>query len=211
VLERFSTRRHEIEAEMTERGVSSARAAQFAVLETRRAKDYDVDATTLRADWAQRADELGFGPVQVAELLDRGVTREPQLRSTSSLFDDLASATGVTEHASTFGRRDVVRAIAERMADGADVTAIEDLADGFLADRRLVEVGDVAGEPRWTTVELILTEHRLVERARNQHGAGAAVALPTRSTGRSRFGRRSATSKRRWSLTSPPRARGSMS
>lgn len=161
---------------MEARAEHSAKAAQIAALDTRKAKAYDVDANALRTDWAARADELGFGPVEVAELLERGVVREPQRWSAGSLFDDLASATGVTEHASTFGRRDVVRAVAERMPDGADVTAIEDLADGFIAERRVVEVGDVAGEPRWTTIELLLTEHRVVERARSQRDVGAGVA-----------------------------------
>jgi conjugative relaxase-like TrwC/TraI family protein len=178
LIDEFSTRRAEILDAMEARAEHSAKAAQNAALDTRRAKVYDVDATTLRADWALRADELGFGPVEVAELIERGVTREPQLWSVGDLFDDLASPSGVTEHASTFGRRDVVRAVAERMGDGADVTAIEDLADGFIAEHRVIEVGDVAGEPRWTTVELLLTENRVVERTRNQRDAGAAIAQP---------------------------------
>lgn len=178
VIDEFSTRRAEILDAMEARAEHSAKAAQIAALDTRKAKVYDVDANALRADWAQRADEVGFGPIQVAELLERGVTREPQLWSVGVLFDDLASPTGVTEHASTFGRRDVVRAVAERMGDGADVTAIEDLADGFIAEHRVIEVGDVAGEPRWTTIELLVTENRVVERARAQRDAGAAIAQP---------------------------------
>lgn len=177
LIDAFSQRRAEILDAMEARAEHSAKAAQIAALDTRKAKTYDVDANALRADWAQRADELGFGPVEIAELLQRGVTREPQLWSVGSLFDDLASATGVTEHASTFGRRDVVRSIAERMPDGADVTVIEDLADGFLAERRVVEVGDVAGEPRWTTAELLAIEHQVVERARRQRDAGVGVAI----------------------------------
>jgi conjugative relaxase-like TrwC/TraI family protein len=178
LIDEFSKRRAEILDAMEARAEHSAKAAQNAALDTRRAKVYDVDATRLRADWAARADTLGFGSVEVAELLDRGVTREPKLGSVAALFDDLASAEGLTEHASTFGRRDVVRTIAERMPDGADVGVIEDLADGFLVDRRLVEAGEVAGEARWSTVELVLTEHRVVERASAQHHAGAGVAHP---------------------------------
>lgn len=59
VLDLFSTRRHEIEAEMAARGVSSARAAQYAVLDTRQSKDYDVQPSQLHTQWTEQAAELG--------------------------------------------------------------------------------------------------------------------------------------------------------
>ena len=62
VLDRFSTRRHEIEAELAERGESSARAAQYAVLETRQAKDYDVDPLLLHGLWTEQVAETRLGP-----------------------------------------------------------------------------------------------------------------------------------------------------
>ncbi|MEJ5256329.1 MAG: AAA family ATPase, partial [Acidimicrobiales bacterium] len=105
------------------------------------------------------------------------IRREPQVWSVAALFDDLASAEGVTKHASTFERRDVIRAIAERLPDGGDVTAIEDLTDSFLTDPRLVAL-DTRREPRWTTSELLATEARLVDRAHALRGAGAGVAIP---------------------------------
>ncbi len=58
-LERhFSKRRAQIEAVMTERGTSSAKAAEVAALNTRKAKGSPT-ATTLRATW--RAESLAFG------------------------------------------------------------------------------------------------------------------------------------------------------
>lgn len=177
LVDAFSQRRAEILDAMEARAEHSPRAAQIAALDTRKAKVYDVDANALRADWAVRAADAGFGVPDVAELLGRGVRREPQVWSVGVLFDDLASATGVTEHASTFQRRDVVRAIAERLPDGGDVTVIEDLADSFLVDARLVPL-DASREPRWTTRELLATEARLVERAHALQDAGAGVAIP---------------------------------
>ena len=178
VLEVFSQRRAEILDLMEARAEHSARAAQSAALDSRRAKDYGVDPATLRADWARRATEAGFGPEEISRLLDRGVEREPLGWPAEMLFDTLASADGVTEHASTFGRRDVIREIAGRMPEGADITLIEDLADEFLADRRPVAVGEVAGEVRWTTVELLATEQRILDRAHRLRHAGAGVADP---------------------------------
>ena len=176
VVEVFSQRRAEILDLMEARAEHSARAAQSAALDSRRAKDYDVDPATLRADWAQRATAAGFGPPEIAGLLDRGVEREPLGWPPEMLFDTLASPDGVTEHASTFGRRDLVREIAGRMPEGADITLIEDLADEFLTDRRLVAVGEVAGEVRWTTVELLATEQRILDRAHHLRHTGAGIA-----------------------------------
>jgi conjugative relaxase-like TrwC/TraI family protein len=177
LIDVFSQRRAEILDAMEARAEHSPRAAQIAALDTRKAKVYDVDANALRTDWAARAHEAGFGVPDLAELLGRGVRREPQVWSVASLFDDLASASGVTEHASTFGRRDVVRAIAERLPDGGDVTVIEDLADSFLSDARLVAL-DTSHELRWTTSELLATEARLVVRGSDLQDAGAGVAIP---------------------------------
>jgi conjugative relaxase-like TrwC/TraI family protein len=177
LIDVFSQRRAEILDAMEARAEHSPRAAQIAALDTRRAKVYDVDANQLRADWADRALEAGFGVPDVAELLERGLRREPQVWSIGSLFDDLASPVGVTQHASTFERRDVIRAIAERLPDGGDVETIEDLADSFLLDARLVAL-DFGREPRWTTSELLAVERDLVDRAHDLQDAGAGVAHP---------------------------------
>jgi conjugative relaxase-like TrwC/TraI family protein len=177
LVDAFSQRRAEILDAMEARAEHSPRAAQIATLDTRKAKVYDVDANALRADWAARADEAGFGVHGVADLLRRGIKREPQVWSVASLFDDLASPEGVTQHTSTFERRDVIRAIAERLPDGGDVTVIEDLTDAFLTDARLVAI-DAGHYPRWTTSELLATEARLVDRAHALADAGAGVAVP---------------------------------
>ena len=54
-MREFSTRRAEILERMEDRGQWSAKAAQAATLDTRRAKDYRVTASQLRDDWAVRA------------------------------------------------------------------------------------------------------------------------------------------------------------
>jgi hypothetical protein len=176
LIETFSQRRAEILDVMEARAEHSPKAAQIAALDTRKAK-YGVDAHALRADWADRAAEVGFGVEKVDELVGRGVRREPQVWSVSALFDDLASATGVTERASTFVHRDVLRAIAERLPDGGDIAAIESLADVFLNDDRLVALG-TNRQPRWTTRELLATEAALIERARSLQHSNIGVASP---------------------------------
>jgi conjugative relaxase-like TrwC/TraI family protein len=61
VLALSATRSDEIKQEMAARGVSSAR--EYAALQTRRAKDHDVDPAFLSRRWADQAAALGFTTV----------------------------------------------------------------------------------------------------------------------------------------------------
>ncbi len=162
VVGEFSTRRLEILERMEERGQWSAKAAQAAALDTRRAKDYQVDAAALRVGWADRAAAVGFGPDRVDRLLAKSVRREPDIAVAGSLFVELAGRNGLTKHATTFTRADVIRGVAAGLPEGADVAMVERLADEFLLDPRLVRVGEVKGRESWTTGELLATERRLV-------------------------------------------------
>jgi conjugative relaxase-like TrwC/TraI family protein len=162
VVAEFSTRRLEILERMEERGQWSARAAQAAALDTRRAKNYDVDARALRADWAHRAAVVGFGPDRVDDLVASGVRREPELGGVFYLFGEMEGPGGLTKHATTFTRADVVRGVAAGLPEGADVTTVEGLVDEFLLSPQLVRVGEVRGRESWTTWELIHTERRMV-------------------------------------------------
>ena len=56
-LQHFSKRRQQIEQAMTEKGVSGAKAAQQATLETRKAKEH-TDIQQLRQEWKQELAEL---------------------------------------------------------------------------------------------------------------------------------------------------------
>ena len=71
VLGLFATRSDEIKQEMAARGVTSARAAQYATLHTRRAKDHDLDPTYLSRRWADQAAAVGFTPDEVRGLVGR--------------------------------------------------------------------------------------------------------------------------------------------
>jgi conjugative relaxase-like TrwC/TraI family protein len=59
VLRAFSTRRVEIEASLDQRGASSARAAEIAALDTRKSKDYGINAEATTERW--RTQALGVG------------------------------------------------------------------------------------------------------------------------------------------------------
>ena len=70
VLRDQSRRRQEILRRMEERGESSPRAAQAAALDTRKAKDYDVDRHDVALDLQRRIADKGLGPAELAKVVD---------------------------------------------------------------------------------------------------------------------------------------------
>ena len=89
VIDEFSKRRAEILDAMEARAEHSAKAAQNVALDTRRAKDYDVDATTLRADWAHAPTSWASVPSRspssstAASTASRSCGRPPRCSMTS--------------------------------------------------------------------------------------------------------------------------------
>jgi conjugative relaxase-like TrwC/TraI family protein len=184
VLDRFSTRRHEIEAELAERGVTSARAAQFAVLETRQAKDYNVDPLLLHGLWAEQVAEIGWDRDQLDTVLGKpsvALTGE----GVQTIGGRLLGPDGLTKQASTFDRRAVIRAWCAELAAGADINVVEQFADETLADPHVVplqpsqhgpvgtmrrrangrSIDTPSAGPRYSTQDLLDLERRLVNRA----------------------------------------------
>lgn len=183
VVEAFSQRRAEITAHMAERGAHSAKAAQAATLETRSPKDRTASPESLRAQWAERGAELDFDTDRVAAALGRTHPRPPSADELTAVAEHLAGPEGLTAHASTFTRRDVVRAWCEALPASAGPDLVEQLADRFLDPTTGTAVqltGDdehaAGGEVRYSTPELVALETRLLDRATSRRDAGAAVA-----------------------------------
>jgi conjugative relaxase-like TrwC/TraI family protein len=191
VLRGFSRRRSEIEARMRERGTSSARGAQVAALDSRRAKDYGVGGERLGARWASEAKELGFSHEALGAIGGREVAS-----SRSATPESAALGAELTARRSTFDRREVVQRLCERADAGGQVEAIEYAADGFLESGVAVRVdsGEArtaaevirlrGGRPlpiapddcRYSTADLIAIETRLVKAATAGRGAGRGVS-----------------------------------
>ena len=164
VVEHFSQRRAEILEHMVAHGGRSPASAQIAALETRRAK-HDVPIDRLRLDWAARATEHCLTPGMVDELLGHDEVREA--RVPARLPEDL------TECVSTFGRAELLQALAQGQSTGARVDELENLAARVLADPEIVALPDGkarAGvlEPRFTTREMLATEAELIACARRR-------------------------------------------
>jgi conjugative relaxase-like TrwC/TraI family protein len=180
----FSKRTGQIDAELdrlTEDGRErTPRLVKWAVQATRKAKQHETP-DTLYDRWRTEAAERGHD----ADTLVRTVTgRTPdrqQDRTVSDavagrLFDRLAGPDGLTEHASTFTRPDVLVALGAGLA-GAGRTELEALADRFLAERAVSVVADRAVEERrWSTPDLLAVEQRLVTAATGRTGEQTVVA-----------------------------------
>ncbi len=186
----FSQRRQQIEQHLTERGLSSARAAQVATLETREKKDHGVDADTLVGRWHERAAALGFTPTVIDALLREGRERADRGVVAADAATYLLSPAGLTERSSSFGQREVLRAVANALPDGASVAEVEQRAAALLASPEVVALSpgelqlrgqDVlrvrrpgaqpqlvpfgASERRFSTQELLALEQQLVANA----------------------------------------------
>lgn len=174
VVRAFSRRRTQIEAALAALGATSARAAEVAALATRASKDPDVSVGELRVEWRERAAALGLTPDRLAEFA-------PGPRAPTAIAVDVeALGEVVVDEASTFDRRDVVRALAEAAGEGASVREIEVLSDWWLQDEaRAVMVGaGQFGEIRYSTPALLADED-LILRAAAAPAAMVGRVMPT--------------------------------
>jgi hypothetical protein len=137
-IEAFSRRRHQLEEWRQEHDLPDTPAArQVAVLATRTPKR-DHPLQELEVGWRERAVEVGLTPDRITELLADG--REVRTVEPTSLFEQLASAEGLTERASTFGRAEVVKEMAAALPEGGTRHQIEHLAETFLNTPDVVPV-----------------------------------------------------------------------
>ncbi|UTI66763.1 relaxase domain-containing protein [Paraconexibacter antarcticus] len=157
----FSRRSEEVRAHMAKHGGRSAKSAQIAVLETRRAKEYDVPIGHLRDDWEARAAEAGFGRDELAAVLNARAAGRPVAPDLAAVAEELSSPHGVTRQMSTFDRRDVLREWAAAHREGAPVNRLETLADRWVASpQTTVRLDDGQrrrhlGGPRYSTPEML--------------------------------------------------------
>jgi TrwC relaxase len=177
----FSKRTDQIDAEL-DRLVADGRErtprlVKWTVQATRKPKQHETP-DTLYDRWRTEAAERGIDPDSLVREVT-GRTRD-HLRTASAacgrLFDQLIGPDGLTEHASTFTRPDVLVALGAGLA-GARRTELEELADRFLAERAVSVVADrTLEERRWSTPELLAVEQRLVTSATGRTGDETARA-----------------------------------
>jgi conjugative relaxase-like TrwC/TraI family protein len=179
----FSKRTGQIDAELDRLGADgrerTPRLVKWTVHATRKPKEHETP-DTLYGRWRQEASERGVDPdTLVREVTGRTRNRDQDrpvsAAVTGRLFNGLAGPDGLTEHASTFSRPEVLVALGAGLA-GAGRTELEELADRFLAERAVSVVADRAlEERRWSTPELLAVEQQLVTSAIGRTGEQTAV------------------------------------
>jgi conjugative relaxase-like TrwC/TraI family protein len=195
LLELFSKRRAEIEAEMEARGEHSASAAQAATLATRRPKpghreaaewsaeaaDYGVapaGVTTLQDRWATEAAEAGY-TLDEAAILHRAELQTVDAEDTRKLIAHLLGPSGLTKMKAAFRRKDVVIAICQALPPASLSTAeIEALVDRVLSEGAVIplDVGRAGMDPAawYSTDALLAMEASIIAGARTRAEAGVA-------------------------------------
>lgn len=170
----FSKRRQQIEAQLAELGLVTARSAQVATLTTRPDKAPARTDEQLRHRWEHEAASV-----------DLDVTRLPTYpRSPTVAVDHADIATTLTESDAAFKRHHVIRAIADASTEGATLDQLETATDRYLASQHAVDLGD----GWWTTPAELALERRAVTLATAprtavvadpRHVANAIAARPT--------------------------------
>jgi len=151
----FSKRRAQIETVMAERGTTSAKAAELAALDTRKAKDA-AGASTLRARWREEALALGLAAEQVSQL---GSHPSAPARA----IDTGAIVQRLSTERSTFTANDLARAVAEAaQTAGGGILRVRETTVAIAADTEIVKLN----EDRYTTRALLEIERDALTRAK---------------------------------------------
>jgi conjugative relaxase-like TrwC/TraI family protein len=155
-LERhFSKRRAQIEAAMSDRGTTSAKAAEVAALNTRRAKE-SASATTLRATWRRESLTFGVTAKYVADLAQYP-THDPMPIATQAVIERLGR-----EH-STFTSADLARTAAEHTQHaGGGLARTAEVMTRVASDAEIVPLA----ANHYTTREMLQIERGALTRAK---------------------------------------------
>lgn len=193
----FSRRKAEIDAQVEAWGVDTAAARQIAAVQTRRGKDYSVTPEQLAPEWRSRAATLGLDHRRLAAITHH--TRHTAHPDHEAIAQQLLASTGLTAQRSSFDRRDVVRAFSEAAGAGSTLSEIDRFTDWFLTSAEVVPLTEpgggmrredmirlrdgrvisaVAASPRYSTVELLAVEQRVLGTARAARESDAGRARP---------------------------------
>ena len=186
---------------MADRGESSPRAAQAAALDTRKAKDYDLDRWDIAHELQARIAEKGLGRAELAAVVDRQRPERPTRTELVRISRELLGPEGMTEHRSTFSRRDAIQqwAIVHRQGDSAEQILV--IVDQWLAQREIVALEPASATPggladqlplmlpdrrdelRYSTRTLLATEQALLRTVAKRRHEGVAVVPTATVTG----------------------------
>jgi len=177
VLHEFSQRRRRIlerEAELEAAGVTVGHAGRERIAYDTREPKEDVEEGDWREQVKARAAEHGLGRTELEALDQLPSAAQMQPVSERELAGSLFAAAGVTATQNTFFDRDVVAAVAEANVQGASAPQVLGLAGRVLEHPEVVSIAPGL-DRRFTTLELLQAEERIVEHAEHGRGQNAGV------------------------------------
>jgi conjugative relaxase-like TrwC/TraI family protein len=164
LIETFSKRRQEIEAALKARGLSGAKAAEWAALATRSSKK-PRPRSELFAEWQEVGRQHGWTRKELSFLLLALWSPRDRDRDIQRVSNDALHV--LTSRESHFPERRLTQHLAEeaqcRGLSGVDVLAIR---DGLLRCPELVPLQEHHGEPQFTTREMLRLEESLLSHAK---------------------------------------------
>lgn len=175
-----STRRQDIEAELAERGLSSAKASQIATLDTREKKEMIEDREALRAGWRERSDALGYDARDtIAEAQSRAQTPEHQ-QATATRWQPAQAGREAVQHAiehhferaAVVADRDIMR---RAMENGVGRTTHEHIERAFNAAKAAGQLVETDRPGQLTTRETLDREDRIIDNMRDGKGTVSPV------------------------------------
>jgi conjugative relaxase-like TrwC/TraI family protein len=185
VLREFSRRRVEIEERARElTGVAASRLSrerlQGIALATRKAKEYGVDGARWQQEARARAAEHGLGSPELdrliaAQRLDVDVCEAGLVRSAA---ERLSGPEGLTGQHNTFARRHALAELAGEFEQGAMIRQIERSTSSYLDHGSVAALGEVDGERRFTTRDLLACESAITDGAKRRMRERSGLVHP---------------------------------
>ncbi|WP_321404775.1 MobF family relaxase [Maridesulfovibrio sp.] len=163
IIDYFSTRREEIEKSLATKGLTGARAAEIAALDTRQAKEMQSRAVLFR-EWQEASRELSFDFSDVMNRAEPSKELENP-KTIEEFFEDL------TDKTSTFSEADIWKTVAidgqgHLNADGVRKRVSECLESSELVSLRNEKTGTI----RYSTRKRVELEKRMVESFEKRKG-----------------------------------------
>ena len=159
----FSKRRAAIVSHLHELGLSGARSAAIATLDTRSTKQ-DIDRATFFARWQETGAAHGVTAESIRSAIQIAPRRDVERLTTEAIDKAKARATEQTSH---FSQRELVRYMAEELeACGIGADKIREAVKAEVeSSPDVVRVGEVEGDTRYTTREMLELELSLLAHA----------------------------------------------
>ncbi len=167
LLREFSKRREAIEGFLKSKGISGAKASEFAALVTREGKK-SIPREELLAEWERVATENGLSPEFI-----RAAFSTPQERNVAAESDAAVEKAlrRITDERAHFSELELLRFSAEEaQARGVGIAEVKASVAAALVSPSVVRLAENNGKARFTTKEMLEVESRMLRGVEDSRG-----------------------------------------